>query len=182
MVSFVRMMTPTFLLGARPTNEPKLKRVAVVPDDGAVRGLEIVPTHGVGQSVAERDPRHAGDGEILRRDDLVSFERAVGELQADPPRHVLDVGVDVAGPGEMIGEDRRERHLDRAFQRPAVAVRMVGRAFDGFDRPCRVLHAERIEQVALKDVSPAGCTCGIRNDAACEQVRDVRVSERRPET
>ena len=59
---------------------------------------------------------------------------------------------------------------------------MVGRAFDGFDRPRRVLHAERIEQVALKDVVPAGCTCGIRNDAAGEEVRDVRVGERRPET
>ena len=34
----------------------------------------------------------------------------------------------------------------------------------------------------LEDVVPAGCTCGIRNDAAGEEVRDVRVSERRPET
>ena len=144
--------------------------------------FEIIPAQGVEQLVVERHLWHAGKGEILGRDDAASFEGAVAELQADPARHVLDVGVDVAGPGQVIREDRRERHLDRAFRRPAMTVRMIGRGFDSFGRVGRVLHAEGIEQFLLKDRIPIRSTCGFGHDAARQQMRDVGVGEGRAET
>ena len=94
-----------FLVGHQADKGAEAQRVAVVPDDVAIRRLLNDPAQGVGQLVGERDLRRAGNGEILRRDDAASFEGAVAELQADPARHVLDGGVDVAGPTEVVGEE-----------------------------------------------------------------------------
>ena len=142
----------------------------------------IDPAQGIGQLVGERHLRRARKGEIFGRDDAASFEGAVTELQADPARHILDCGVDVAGPTEVVRKDRGEGHLDRALGGPAVALGMIGRRFDGFGRVGRVLHAQGIEQFLLKDRIPFRSARGFRHDAAGQEMRDVGIGEGRAET
>ena len=63
------------------------------------------------------------------------------ELQADPARHILDCGVDIAGSAEVVRKDLGEGHLNRAVRCPAITFGMIGRCYDGFGSVGGVLHA-----------------------------------------
>ena len=102
-------------------------------------------------------------------------------MQPKPARHVLDVGVDVAGPHEVIGENLGERDLDRALRRPAVTARMVGRVFDRLRRHGCFLHPQRIEQLGAKDRVPVRRPRRPGDDPARQHMGDVGIGEGRAE-
>jgi hypothetical protein len=148
-----------------------------MPNDGAVRRPRQEPAHRVVRIVIDRDLGPARIGEAFRRHDAPSLEAAVPELQANPARHVLDGGIEVAGRAEVIRKNRIERHLDGCVGRPAVAFRVIGRRLDRLGGEARLRHPQRVEQLAAGDRVPIGRTGEIAHHPPRQQVGHVGIGE-----
>ena len=96
-------------------------------------------------------------------------------------RHILDVRVDGAGTVEEIRDKPGKRHLDAAVGGKTVSLRVVGGGIDRCGGVRRLLHTERIEDVALEHRVPVSGTLGLGDDAARKDVGDVGVGEGRAE-
>jgi hypothetical protein len=94
----------------------------------------------VEQLLGDRNLRRISKGKIS---DETIRRRSVAELQAHPAGHIVDCGVDVAGPVEVVRKKLGEGHLGCALWVPAITFGMIGRRFDGRGRVGRVLYAQR---------------------------------------
>ncbi len=123
------------------------------------------------------DPGGLGHREILRRDQLVAVVHAVVQLQLHPGHQVVHRRVDRAGAAELVGEDRGERHLDRAVRGVAVSDRGVVRALDRLGGEGGPLHAERIDDGLLGHHLPVRRAECLGHDMPGDHVGDVGIGE-----
>ena len=148
-----------------------------MPGDLPVRGRLQHPAHRVGEPVVQGDPRRPGHREAFRRHDRLALEAAAAELQPQPLGHVVDARVDRPGAAELVGEDRGERHFDRAVHRPEVAQGAGLGRLDRLGGQRGVAHPERREDLRGDQRLPALGAHRLRHDALGQHVGDVRVGE-----
>src|ERR1700732_3293186 len=119
---------------------------SVVPNEIAVRRLTEDPAKRVGRFVVYCHLRRARDCEVFRRDEGLSLEAAVGQMQTHPVRHILNIGVDVAGASNVVGHVN-ERTFDAAVWRIALTFRVIGSGLYRLSRVRGLFHPQWIEQL-----------------------------------
>ena len=111
---------------------------------------------------------------LPRRDDSFAANRAAAQVQEQPFRHVVDVGIDRASGTYRVDHPERNVGGDLFFQR--VRRREVARLLRLAHGEVRVLHPKRLQDAGADDFLP-GCAGNFRRQITGGEEHQVLVLE-----